>query len=109
MISLYSGLIPIIKQAALDAVNSTQPVNIVFGKVTSASPLKIQVASRLTLEKGNLVLSPDVSKHSVTLIDSAGKSTTYTVDNSLKKGDSVIMARMQGGDRYLVICKAVNT
>jgi hypothetical protein len=33
---------------------------------------------------------------------------TLTIDNSLKKGDSVILVRMQGGNKYLILDKAVN-
>ena len=86
---MYSGIIPIIKQAAIEAVNSTQPVAIVFGTVTSASPLKIQVTPKLSLGKGNLVL-------------------TGTIKGQLKKNDSVILIRIQGGNKYLVLDKAVN-
>lgn len=120
MISLYSGLIPIIKQAAIDAVNATQPVQFVFGKVISVSPLKIQVTSKLILGEGNLVLAGSLRKFDFTVTHagstgsaddhshSVNLSTTIRIDNSLKKGDSVILARMQGGDRYLVIDKAVD-
>lgn len=86
---MYSGIIPIIKQAAIDAVNSTQPVAIVFGTVTSASPIKVQVTPKLSLGKGNLVL-------------------TGTIKGQLKKNDSVILIRIQGGNKYLVLDKAVN-
>lgn len=86
---MYSGIIPIIKQAAIDAVNSTQPVAIVFGTVTSASPIKVQVTPKLSLGKSNLVF-------------------TGTIKGQLKKNDSVILIRIQGGNKYLVLDKAVN-
>ena len=120
MSSLYSGIIPIIKQAALDAVNSTQPVQFIFGTVTSVSPLKIQVTPKLVLSAGNLVVAGSLSKKtvSVTVSGNTGSTdnhkhsvsipATVTIDNSLKKGDSVILARMQGGNKYLVLDKAVN-
>lgn len=118
---MYSGIIPIIKQAALDAVNSTQPVNITFGTVTSTSPLKIQITPKLVLGAGNLVLSRSVTKYTVP-VSFSGETTkvenhthsftvnkSVTVDNSLKKGDTVILARVQGGNTYLVLDKAVKT
>lgn len=128
MSSLYSGIIPIMKQAAIDAVNSTQPVQFVFGTVTSASPLKIQVTPKLTLGAANLVVVGSLCKQSYTTklsgetgeteLDINGSpvkhthtvndTVTITIDNSLKKGDSVIMARMQGGNKYIVLDKAVN-
>lgn len=204
---MYSGIIPIIKQAAVDAVNATQPVQFVFGKVTSVSPLTVQVTPKLTLGAANLVICDSLTKkeidivvkgntgkveaHSHTFSDtstsdgghshdlssgsaksggshthglsgstktsnshshelSSGSVTssgsthshdlsgstksvsghthevsgttgnngghdhtveipvTITIDNSLKKGDSVILARMQGGNKYLVLDKAVD-
>lgn len=120
MSSLYSGIIPIIKQAAVDAVNSTQPVNFLFGTVISTSPLKVQVTPKLTLGAGNLVIAGNLSKRSVKVAVSGntGKTDNHThsvsipvevtIDNSLKKGDSVILARIQGGNQYLVLDKAVN-
>lgn len=167
MSSLYSGIIPIIKQAALDAVDSTQPVNIVFGKVTSTSPIKIQISQKLTLGEGNLVIPDSLTKKSyrITINGTTSKSGaesyhthdftsdpytlkitgtteggdainlsqqikisgttnkdgnndghTHTfsdtvdlvIDNTLKVGDSVVLARIQGGSTYLVLDKAVN-
>ena len=117
---MYSGIIPIIKQAALDAVNSTQPVNVLFGKVTSVSPLKIQVSPKLVLEAGNLVLAGHLKKTTFTVkmngvterIDlhnhGVNLSRTITLDNTLKKNDSVILLRIQGGNTYLVLDKAVD-
>lgn len=116
---MYSGIIPIIKQAAVEAVDASQPVNITFGTVTSASPLKIQISPKLTLGAGNLILTQSVSKYSVKLTfsgetNSAESHThtynvnkTVTIDNGLKKGDKVILARVQGGQSYLVIDKVV--
>lgn len=104
---MYSGIIPIIKQAAIDAVNSTQPVQIMFGSVINVSPLEIQITPKLTLKKGNLVLSGAVAKKSFDVTVNGSKATV-TYDNSLKKGDSVILARIQGGNKYLVVEKVVD-
>ena len=117
---MYSGIIPIIKQAAIDAVNASKPVNVLFGKVTSVSPLKVQIAPKLVLGAGNLIVSDNLTKKSAkaTVSGSTGGAeghshsvsipVTVTFDNSLKKGDSVILLRLQGGDRYFIMDKAVN-
>lgn len=116
---MYSGIIPIIKQAAVDAVNASQPVNIVFGTVTSVSPLKVQITPKLVLGKDNLVVAGSLKATSLTFSDSGqtgsadghshsfNTSDTVTLDNSLKKGDSVIMLRVQGGQQYVVLDKVV--
>ena len=125
MSSLYSGIIPIIKKAAVDAVNSTQPVSILFGTVLSASPLKVQVTPKLILGAANLVVPDHLTKKVIELKVDSG-NTGYTLedsmrhrhtiasplkvelDNSLKTGDSVILLRIQGGNSYLVLDKAVS-
>ena len=119
---MYSGIIPTIKKAAVDAVEATKPVNFLFGKVTSVSPLKVQVNPKFVLGAGNLVIADTLTKKSVEVTVSGNTGSggteshrhsvnipiTVTFDNSLKKGDSVILARMQGGDRYLILDKAVS-
>lgn len=121
MSSLYSGIIPIIKQAAVEAVNSSQPVNFLFGKVINEKPVKIQITPKLVLEAGNLIIPETLTERSVNsnLSGSVSNSDgircyfnnpiTIKIDNSLKNGDSVILARVQGGSKYLVVDRAVNT
>lgn len=119
MSSLYSGIIPIIKQAAVDAVNSSQPVNFLFGTVIGTNPLKIQVTPKLILESGNVIIPESLTKTSVSStingsVSSSGKTfyfnnpVTITLDRSIKKGDSLILARIQGGSKYLIVDRAVN-
>lgn len=120
MSSLYSGIIPIIKRAAIDAVDSTQPVQFIFGTVVSVSPLKVQVTPKLTLGRGNLSIAGTLAKQTIKVTVSGDTESTdghdhkinvpitITIDNSLKKGDSVILARIQGGNEYLVLDKVVD-
>jgi hypothetical protein len=87
---VYSGIIPIIKQAAVDAVNASQPVHVTFGTVVNVSPLRVQVTPKLTLDKNALTI-------------------TYRVNSyTLRKGDTLILLRVQGGQNYVVLDKAVN-
>lgn len=53
------------KRAALKAVDARKPVEICFGKVTSASPLKILVDQKMTLGKSQLVLARNVTEHKI--------------------------------------------
>lgn len=59
------GLTKAIKRAALDAMSASKPVEVCFGKVTSASPLKILVEQKMTLGKAQLVLSQNVTEFTV--------------------------------------------
>lgn len=56
-------LVKTIKRAAVDAVNASKPVEVCFGKVTSASPLKILVEQKMTLGAAQLVLCRNVTEH----------------------------------------------
>ena len=93
-----------VKKAAIEAVNASKPANIVFGKVISASPLKIKIDQKLILTSAQLVLSKSVTNYrlSVTL---DGDSKTMTVNNALKIGEEVIMMQVSGGQKYIVIDK----
>lgn len=54
-----------IKRAAVEAVNASKPVEVCFGKVTSASPLKILVEQKMTLGEAQLVLCRNVTEYTV--------------------------------------------
>lgn len=137
----YNELLNTIKQAATEAVDAGKPVQICFGKVTSASPLQILVDQKMTLDSSFLVLTRNVTEfttmvtvqwesesaltthtHTVKGKDSNGddidlisgktdlahshsvKGTKQiTIHNALEKGEEVILLRMQGGQKYIVL------
>ena len=153
MLADFTGLIGTIKQASLDAVNASNPAAVMFGSVTSVSPLKINVEQKMTLERPQLVLSRNVTDYTVemTLAHSTenalnvnlnhshsyngstnpGGDTShahgysgstspaldvglqhnhtytgkkqFTIHNGLEEGDEVILIRLQGGQKFLVI------
>lgn len=127
-----NDLLVVIKKAAIDAVNASKPTAIVFGKVTSASPLKINVEQKMTLTAAQLVLTRNVTnfKTSITggniqnyfYVGTEPNVTTQpvspshvhamgqiqvTVHNALVVGDEVLLVQMQGGQKYLVLDRVV--
>lgn len=60
-----NDLVKILKRAALDAMESAKPVNVLFGKVQSVDPLKINVEQKMDLGAAQLVLTRNVSDYSV--------------------------------------------
>lgn len=60
-------LLKLIKKTAVDAVNASKPANAVFGKVISVSPLQIKVDQKLILTSAQLVLSRNVTDHTVSV------------------------------------------
>lgn len=126
-----NALVGAVKQAAVEAVRAEKPMAICFGKVLSASPLSVQVDQKLTLSATQLVLTSLVSdfeapitmsfntenyyftgakppeggtapvspshKHAVT-----GKKT-IKVHLGLSAGESVILMRADGGQKYIIL------
>lgn len=82
------NLVQLIKQAAVEAVEASKPAVVLFGTVSSISPLTIYLEQKRTLTKSFLIIS-DKAKN-------------------LAAGDGVIMIRMQGGQKYIVLDKVVD-
>lgn len=125
----------IIKQAAIEAVDVSNPCAIMFGTVISTAPLKINVEQRLTLDASHLILTrnvmdyktkisfdnPDVKQIFTTwnmeeTVESSPSKITFkdktkhdvTVYNGLTVGESVILLRVQGGQKYIVLDRLVS-
>lgn len=128
-----AGLLDNIKRAALQAVDSTNPAGLYFGTVDSTSPLTVTIDQKLTLGEKQLILSTLVQDFDVdlTMSHSTGSYThthsisdTYTGGGSassdthshtysgtkgftvhlgLKLGEKVMLLRMQGGQRFLIL------
>lgn len=77
---MSSGIIDTIKRIALNAFEASNPVKLLFGKVISVDPVKIQVGEYLTLTKEFLV-----------------------INGSVEKDDDVSLIRCQGGQKYVVL------
>lgn len=107
MIKLSTGILQIVKEAALDAVESSNPVKVVFGTVTKAKPLEVKLDSTMTLSQsaGQLKLTRNVTDYEVEMtIDHATDSKeTFKVHNALTVGEMVVMLKMQGGQAYVVL------
>ncbi|WP_246019625.1 DUF2577 domain-containing protein [Bacilliculturomica massiliensis] len=110
-------MVQIIKLAAIEALDAKKPVNIVYGTVKSASPLSIQISQKITLKGEALVLTRNVTDYTgdVTVSHATEKDgspphihgisgkKTVTFHNALKSGEKVVMMRVQGGQKYLVL------
>ncbi len=85
----------IIKQAALRAVEAQKPVNVVYGKIVSISPLTVRINQKEMLSGDLLDVCAKVLEP-----PAAGAA--------LKSGDKVILLRMQGGQKYVLLDKVVS-
>lgn len=83
------GMVDLIKATALKAVEASNPVNILFGTVINASPMEIEIHQKLKLTKEFLVM------------------TETSIRTGLKKGDKVVLLRVQGGQQFVVLDRVV--
>jgi hypothetical protein len=113
--------IEIIKKIAIAAIESRNPVNVLIGTVSKASPLEIEIHQKLKLTKEFLILTERVTRYEVDLehdhTNSGGITTKALTDKLLKetpirkgliKGDKVVLMRVQGGHQFVVLDKVVD-
>lgn len=119
-------LVDTLKRAAVEAVEAGKPVNVYFGEVVSASPLKINVEQKMILGEKQLILSRNVTDFKTKITAGNIKNYYYTGDvnsgtapvspshvhavgtievtvhNGLAVGDKVIILRQQEGQKFIV-------
>ena len=83
-----ANLIQIIKQAAIEAVEASAPVKVMYGTVSGISPISVKLDQKFIVPDAFIVV-------------------TDTVSGKLSKGDRVVILREQGGQRYIILDKVV--
>ena len=125
-------LVRMIKKAAQDEREASKPVSMLFGEVQSVAPLKINVEQKMVLGEAQLVLARNVTDHMITVnvqweteshgirhrhmgdggytedtevphTHEIGGKRKLMVHGALEVGDKVILARQQGGQKFVVI------
>ncbi|AFL99765.1 Protein of unknown function (DUF2577) [Desulfitobacterium dehalogenans ATCC 51507] len=117
-----SSLLDLIKAAGTDAVNASNPVNILFGEILTVNPLSVKVDQRFTLPEDFLIVPEGVTNYEVDLqhthqyTDNGSASNTsealtskIVIRSGLAPGDRVLMLKVQGGQRYVILDKVVTT
>lgn len=114
-----TNIVRAIKKAAKEAVEAADPTEIQFGTVTSTSPLQISVEQKKTLTSAQLVLTRNVRDYELEMsVEHITEPTDghtheykgrkkFIVHNALIIGDRVVLVKMQGGQKYLVLDKEV--
>lgn len=95
--------IKLIKKISVEAVRATDLLEVRYGTVTSASPLKITVDAKLPLGHAQLELTRSVTEYEVEMTIEGGTKQKYTIHNALKQGEKVLLLRKQGGGKYIVV------
>lgn len=127
-----SDLLRLLQQATQETMEASQLTDVVFGNVISDNPLKIQIEQKLTLTEKQLLLCRNVTDYETeisvdmgygwitedtqngTKLQSLSLAQNHKHDiklakkkikihNALKTGERVILVRLSGGQRYLVL------
>lgn len=122
---MASGLIDIMKRAAIDAEEAGQPCDLRTGTVKSVSPLSIQISSQLILPEGLLIVPEKLTDYTIEVTpldwltenrsggggDSSFASHNHAITgkkkmiihNALKVGDKVVLIRKRGGQFFYIL------
>lgn len=121
---MSTGLIDIMKRAALDATDNAQMCDLRYGKVVSTKPLKVQVTNLFTIPESLLVVPEHLTDHAVSVTinwntgdrgggdgmasfashnHSVSGKKTMTIHGALKVGDKVALLRKTGGQSYFIL------
>ncbi|SDJ76219.1 DUF2577 domain-containing protein [Paenibacillus naphthalenovorans] len=106
-----------IRQAALSAMEAGNPVAVMYGEVTKTNPLEVNVDQRFTLDADFLIVPESLTRLEIDLRHShimtsgtAEEALTQpiVIRPGLQAGDHVVLLRMQGGQKYLILDKVVS-
>ncbi len=124
MLADVNAFVEAVKKASRDEREASKPVNIYFGKVISASPLKINVEQKMILNENQLILGRNVTDY-ITAVsvnweteDKEGGTGEESyekhkhqifgqkqilIHNALGIGDEVILIRQQEGQKFIIV------
>lgn len=126
MLRNMNDIVRSIKKSSKETSAAMDPVQVLFGEVTSIAPLKIMVEQRLPLEEEQLILTRAVRDHEVEMtvdhlteeVSGGGGEAAYAshshpykgrktflIHNDLVVGDIVKLLRVQGAQQYVVFDK----
>lgn len=125
-----SELAQLIQTLSLNAIEQGKPMNICFGIVETINPLSIRLDQKLILKEKSLILTnavrdyktkftfdnPNIKQVYTTWDMSESSESTenkiafkekiqheVTIYNGLNKGDKVLLLRVQGGQKFIVL------
>jgi len=109
-------MLGVVKQAAMDAIAASNPVTLIFGEVIKADPLEVNVDQRFTLTADFLIVPESLMKYEIDArydhsynegTTGSGLQDKLLIRRGLDAGDKLILLRMQGGQRYLILDRVV--
>lgn len=97
-----SALLQLIKRAAKEAVDASNPAAVLYGTVKMISPLSVAVEQRFTLTEAFLVVPETLTAYKLTI-----GAQEYIIRRGLEVGDKVVLLREQGGQQFIILDRVV--
>lgn len=102
----FNGLAEVLLKLSERVSEAADGVSFAFGQVVRGEGLTVQLESRLILPADVLVLTDPVIESVEPILDEEERPTgTYHVTSKLGIGDRVLLAKMQGGQYYVILSK----
>lgn len=99
-----SELLGVIQQIVQEGVKGLKLADMATGIVLTAEPLTIQTdVSAAPIPAAALVKTSAILEKTVSV--QGGSGGTVTVNEGVKAGDKVLLLRVSGGQRYIVLSK----
>lgn len=96
------SMLQLIKKAAIDAVEASQPVAILYGTITEIAPFEVEVDQRFLLTEEFFIFTEATKELKLTIGDNE-----YIIRPKLKIGDRLVLLRTQGnsdkGVKYVIL------
>lgn len=109
-----ASMIETIKQASVNVMGASNPLDIQFGTIID-DELTIQIDQKRILPRNFFIVAEQMTpyiidlSHNHTCFDSKTSNSlgNLVIREGLKKGDSVILLRIEQGARFLILDKVV--
>lgn len=118
---MQQKLTQIIKQIAVDAIETNKPLDVVIGNIISVEPLKINLSQFVDIKENMVVIPSEYKEHEekiiipeqkINLLDENEEEKEYTIkeqeitikiQSKLKVGMSVYLLRFGKGQKFYVL------
>lgn len=118
---MQQKLTQIIKQIAVDAIETQKPLDVVIGNIISVEPLKINLSQFIDIKENMVVIPSEYKEHEekiiipeqkINLLDENEEEKEYTIkeqeitikiQSKLKVGMSVYLLRFNKGQKFYLL------
>ncbi|MBO7715419.1 MAG: DUF2577 family protein [Methanobrevibacter sp.] len=118
---MQQKLTQIIKQIAVDAIETKKPLDVVIGNIISVEPLKINLSQFVNLENESIIVPLDFIEHEeeivvqeqkINILDENEEEKEYTIKEQtikiktktkLKDNDQVVLLKFDKGQKFFLL------